>query len=83
MRRNNDFIHALYLVANENERAIYNTENEPTLFKPRDNSWREMAEECVDCGVGVTMVLAPSHWIDVATIGKFGYYVVRTLLTKI
>jgi protein transport protein SEC24 len=70
-------------VATENERAIYNTENEPTLFKPRDDSWKEMAEECVDCGVGVTMVLAPSHWMDVATIGESGRYVVRTLLAKL
>ena len=70
-------------MATENERAIYNTENEPTLFKPRDNSWKEMAEECVDCGVGVTMVLAPGQWIDVATIGKFGCHEARTPLTKI
>lgn len=29
-----------------------------------------MAEECVDCGVGVTLVLAPSRWVDVGTIGE-------------
>jgi protein transport protein SEC24 len=42
-----------------------------------------MAEECVDCGVGVTMALAPSHWIDVATVGEFGRYVVRVQIVNI
>lgn len=54
----------------EDERSVYNTENEPTLFKPREAIWREMAEECVDCGVGVTLVLAPSRWADLGTLGE-------------
>jgi hypothetical protein len=29
-----------------------------------------MAEECVDCGVGVTLVLAPSRWADLGTLGE-------------
>jgi protein transport protein SEC24 len=32
--------------------------------------WKEMAEECVDYGVGVSMVLAPSRWADLGTIGE-------------
>ncbi|PVF94239.1 hypothetical protein CPB86DRAFT_766087 [Serendipita vermifera] len=57
------------LTEQDNERSLYNTENEPTLFKPRVEKWKEMAEECVDYGVGVTMVLAPSRWTDLGTIG--------------
>ena len=57
------------LAERENERSLYNTENEPTLFKPREERWREMAEECVDCGVGVTLVMAPSRWADLGTLG--------------
>ncbi|KIM22278.1 hypothetical protein M408DRAFT_332978 [Serendipita vermifera MAFF 305830] len=57
------------LTDRDNERTMYNTENEPILFKPREAIWKEMAEECVDCGVGVSLVMAPSRWADLGTLG--------------
>lgn len=57
------------LTERENEKSIYTSESDSTLFIPREVSWKEMGEECVDCGVGVSMVLAPSRWADIGTIG--------------
>ncbi|KAG8873918.1 COPII coat Sec23p-Sfb3p heterodimer component [Serendipita sp. 405] len=57
------------LADRESEKSVYSSENDPTLFQPRENIWKELAEECVDCGVGVSIVLAPSRWSDLGTIG--------------
>jgi len=40
---------------------------------PQDIFWRNLAEECVDAGVGVNMFLFPNQYIDVATIGESGF----------
>ncbi|RXW18670.1 hypothetical protein EST38_g7189 [Candolleomyces aberdarensis] len=51
------------------EDSMYGTSEEMSLHKPRDKIWLDIAEECIDDGVGVTLFLAPSSYIDVGSIG--------------
>ncbi|KAJ3550127.1 hypothetical protein NMY22_g625 [Coprinellus aureogranulatus] len=51
------------------EDSMYGTGEEMKLHMPRDKIWLDIAEECVDDGVGVTLFLAPSAYIDVGSIG--------------
>ena len=39
------------------------------LHCSRDNYWKELAEQCVDHGVGVGLILTPNCYIDAATLG--------------
>ena len=55
------------------EPKLQHTDREKTLFVPQDIFWRNLAEECVDAGVGVNMFLFPNQYIDVATIGEFRF----------
>ena len=47
------------------------TDNENMLHRSRDNYWKELAEECLDHGVGVGVSLTPDRYIDVATLGMY------------
>ena len=47
-----------------------------TLFRSRDSYWKELAEECVDHRVGVTLILTPNRYGDTATLG--GYFEFRS-----
>jgi protein transport protein SEC24 len=40
-----------------------------TLYVPRDVEWNNLGEACADAGVGVTMFMAPSKFLDIASIG--------------
>ncbi|CED84222.1 transport protein sec24 [Phaffia rhodozyma] len=51
------------------EIKMQGTDKEKTLFVPQDIFWRNLAEECVDLGVGVNLFLFPNQAIDVATLG--------------
>ncbi|KDQ07328.1 hypothetical protein BOTBODRAFT_38857 [Botryobasidium botryosum FD-172 SS1] len=42
---------------------------EKALFAPQDPSWQNLAEECVEAGVGVNLFLFPSQPIEIATLG--------------
>jgi len=59
------------LFEHQAEEQLHGTDNENTLYCSRDNYWKELAEECVDHGVGVSLVLTPNRYIDVATLGIY------------
>jgi protein transport protein SEC24 len=56
--------------ARVDESLLYGTENEKQLYLPSDKFWQEIAEECVEEGIGVSMFLGNSRHIDVASIGS-------------
>ncbi|KAI0322894.1 sec24-like protein [Amylostereum chailletii] len=51
------------------EAEFYDTSKEKTLYAPRNLDWRNLAEDCAGAGVGVSMFLAPSRFIDIGSIG--------------
>ncbi|KAI6019871.1 hypothetical protein F5J12DRAFT_968057 [Pisolithus orientalis] len=51
------------------ETGVYSTEKETTLFLPRDRVWRDVAEECAEEGIGISMFLGMSKTIDIGSIG--------------
>ena len=52
------------------ESNLHKTEKEKILYSPRDVFWRNIADECADEGVGISMFLAPSSFLDVASISE-------------
>jgi protein transport protein SEC24 len=53
-----------------NEADVVNTDKEKSLYRPRDKSWSDIGEECAMEGIGINLVLTPSRYIDVGSIGK-------------
>ncbi|KAG7085684.1 hypothetical protein E1B28_003229 [Marasmius oreades] len=52
-----------------NETEYYDTEKEKLLYTPRDEAWKDLAEECASEGIGVSMFLGMSRYIDTCTLG--------------
>lgn len=52
------------------ESNFHKTEKERHLYSPRNVFWKNIADECADEGIGVSMFLAPSSFLDVASIGE-------------
>ena len=52
------------------ESNFHKTEKERLLYSPRNVFWKNIADECADEGIGVSMFLAPSSFLDVASIGE-------------
>ena len=67
------------LFEHQAEEQLHGTDNENTLFRSRDSYWKELAEECVDHGVGVNLILTPNRYVDTATLG--GYIQLRPAIS--
>lgn len=52
------------------ESNLHKTEKERVLYSPRDVFWKNIADECADEGIGVSMFLAPSSFMDIASISE-------------
>lgn len=52
------------------ESDLHKTEKERVLYSPRDVFWKNIADECADEGIGISMFLAPSSFLDIASISK-------------
>lgn len=51
------------------EMKLSGTDDENILFMPRNKVWRSIGEECAEEGVGVSMFLGMSQFIDIGSIG--------------
>lgn len=57
------------------ESELFDSDKEKVLYKPRNMTWAEIGEECAVDGIGVNLVLAPSKFIDIGSIGmRFALY---------
>jgi hypothetical protein len=54
----------------QTESDFHKTEKERLLYSPRNVFWKNIADECADEGIGISMFLAPSNFLDVASISK-------------
>ena len=52
------------------ESTLYGTEKERSLFEARDESWKDLGEQCASEGIGVKLFLGMSRPIDIASIGE-------------
>ena len=53
----------------QGESNFHKTEKERLLYSPRNVFWKNIADECVGEGIGISMFLGPSNFLDVASIG--------------
>ena len=58
------------LTPREDETAVYDTDKESSLYIPREDTWREIGEQCSEQGISISLFLGMGKPIDVASIGK-------------
>ncbi|KAG6856941.1 hypothetical protein H0H87_011927 [Tephrocybe sp. NHM501043] len=54
-----------------NESELFDTDKERVMYKPRDEAWTEIGQDCALDGIAVTMVLAPHKYMDIGSIGAY------------
>ena len=52
------------------ETSQYGSDKERTLFEPREETWKDIGEQCASEGVGISMFLGMGRPIDIASIGE-------------
>lgn len=57
------------LSGSRNEQQVRETDKEKELYIPRNDTWLTIADECASEGLGVTMFLGHSKFIDIGSIG--------------
>ncbi|XP_028851319.1 protein transport protein Sec24D isoform X2 [Denticeps clupeoides] len=54
---------------NRDDRKLFNTEKEKTLFQPLKGVYEQLCKDCVAQGCCVDLFLFPSQYLDLATMG--------------
>jgi protein transport protein SEC24 len=56
------------------ESSMYDTDKEKMLFAPKEGFWLDIAEECADAGIGVSMFVGTGQrsFVDIASVGTRG-----------
>ncbi|KAJ8336176.1 hypothetical protein SKAU_G00395190 [Synaphobranchus kaupii] len=55
---------------NRDDRKLFNTDKEKTLFQPQKGVYEQLVQDCVSIGCCVDLFLFPSQYTDVATMGS-------------
>jgi protein transport protein SEC24 len=53
----------------EDETNLYETDKEKTLYAPRQITWRSLAEDCAEEGLGVNLFIGSQRPVDLGTLG--------------
>lgn len=65
---------ALQPMTTAEESSAYDTPKEKQLYAPRRIEWSNLADQLAEAGIGVSIFMAPSNIVDVASIGRFWPY---------
>lgn len=63
--------HGPHPLSTRDEVALLGTDKEYKLFQPQNDTWRTLAEEFAEHGVGVSIFSFPQRHADLGTLGWF------------